>query len=191
MTSSQLCWKGPCVLCSTSTRPCLHVTVCTNVPCCMVWWVECGRVLWCGRDGCIKKKRQEAKTQSNKNKKDFSQKPLFSLFPFFHLFFFHSFLPAFHSSTITLFLSIQSSIFMFHTWVHLWRIKNTNDVTSDPFHCLFLLFQFYFPLLFSLQMIQGWLHHNQILSNHQITFILHNSNTIHNITWFIIQKNER
>ena len=167
MTSSQFCWKGPCVLSSTSTWPCLHVTVCTNAPCCMVWWVKWERMLWCG-GGWV-----QGKTHSQTKTKRTFAKTTFSLFLFFHLFFFHSFLPAFHSSTITSFLSIHSPFFMFHTWVHFRRIKNTNDTSSDPFHCLFLLFKFSFPLLFLLLMIQCWLHHNQILSNHQITMPWH------------------
>ena len=167
MTSSQFCWKGPGVLSSTNTWSCLHVMLCTNASCCMVWWVwACVVAWWLSARG----KREEANTVKQKQKGLFP-KPLF---PF-------SFFSPLFSSTLfswpsTLPPSLPSCsythlFFMLHTWVRLWRIKNTNDATSDPFHCLFFFSKFSFPLLFLLQMIQCWLHHNQILSNHQITFI--------------------
>ena len=76
------------------------------------WWVSvsvcCGVVVWWVQG----EKREDANTQSNKNKKDFSQNH-FSLSPFFFfiLFFFHSFFLAFHSSTITPFLSEYTPVF--------------------------------------------------------------------------------
>ena len=91
-----------------STRPCLHVMVCTNASCCMVHgWVSesvCSGVMVAGEKG----KRQ---THSQTKTKRTFPKTTFSLFPFFHLFFFHSFLLAFHSSTITPFLSNHSPVF--------------------------------------------------------------------------------
>ena len=81
-----------------STRPCLHVMVCTNASCCMAC-SECERVFWCG--GC-REKREEAKTQSNKNKKDFSQNHFFP-FPFFLPLFLPLFspcLPLFHHHSL-------------------------------------------------------------------------------------------
>ena len=95
MTSSQFCWKGPGVLSSTNTWSCLHVMLCTNASCCMVWWVwACVVAWWLSARG----KREGATTQSNKNKKDFSQNHFFP-FPFFLLFFLPLFspdLPLFH-----------------------------------------------------------------------------------------------
>ena len=62
----------------------------------VVWCVvgECERVLWCGVVGAGK--REEANTQSNKNKKDFSQNHFFPFFPpLFHPLF-SPCLPLFH-----------------------------------------------------------------------------------------------
>ena len=121
--------------------------------CCVIWCVvgEFERVLWCG--GC-REKREEANTQSNKKQKRTFAKTTFSLFPFFRLFFFHSFLLAFHSSTITPFLSIHSPVFhASHTSAFVVN-QNTNDTTSDSFHRLFFLSKLSFSLLFFLQMIQ-------------------------------------
>ena len=83
--------------------------------CVMVYgglWVSvsvcCGVVVWwCG--GCSEK-RENASTVKQKQKGLFP-KPLFPFSLFFRLFFFHSFLLAFHSSTITPFLSIHSPVF--------------------------------------------------------------------------------
>ena len=63
-----------------STRPCLHVMVCTNASCCMVCdvYVWCGVVVW-----WVQEKKGRGKTQqSNKSKKDISQNHFFP-FPFF------------------------------------------------------------------------------------------------------------
>ena len=80
----------------------------------VVWWVVSVDVSVCCGGVAVwrmQKKREEAKTQSNNNKKDFSQNHFFP-FPFFSLlFFFHSFLLAFHSSTITPFLFIHTHVF--------------------------------------------------------------------------------
>ena len=99
MTSSQFCWKGPGVLSSTNTWSCLHVMLCTNASCCMVWWVwACVVAWWLSARG----KREEAKTQSNKNKKDFSQNHFFP-FPFFPPLFLPLFspcLPLFHHHSL-------------------------------------------------------------------------------------------
>ena len=91
-----------------STQPCLHVTVCTNASCMVGERVSvsvcCGGVVGAGKKG---KRQRHSQT---KTKRTFP-KTTFSLFPFFHLFFIHSFLLAFHSSTIIPFLSIHSPVF--------------------------------------------------------------------------------
>ena len=86
-----------------STWPCLHVMVCTNASCCVMCGecvsVCCGVMVWCG--GC-RGKREEANTQSNKNKKDFSQNHFFP-FPLFSPLFlplFSSCLPLFHHHSL-------------------------------------------------------------------------------------------
>ena len=99
-------------------------------------------------------------------------KTTFSLFPFFLLFFFHSFLLSFHSSTITPFLSKRSPVLSCFTHEcihgepktpmaqHLFQLRHL-------FFCPNSLFFFFFLQ----QMNKCWWHHNKILSNHQITFI--------------------
>ena len=152
MTSSQLCWKGPGVLSSTNTRSCLHIMGCTNASCCIL--DECEHVLWCGCVvGAGKKKGRGKRHSQTKTKRTFP-KTTFSLFPFFHLFFFHSFLLAFHSSTIIPFLSTHTSFSCFTHGRICKESKTPNNTTSNPFHCLFLLFKLSFSLLFLLQMIQ-------------------------------------
>ena len=65
-----------------STRPCLHVMVCTNTSCCMVWWVSvsvwCGVVVW----WVLWEKGKRQRHSQTKTKKTFP-KTTFSLFPFF------------------------------------------------------------------------------------------------------------
>ena len=70
-----------------STRPCLHVMVCTNALCCVVG------------GGCREKGKRQRHSQQKQ--KGLFPKPLFPFFPFFLLFFIHTFLIAFHPSTIT------------------------------------------------------------------------------------------
>ena len=77
---------------------------------CSVWCGECERVLWCGGEGGAGKKGKKQTHSQTKTKRTFP-KTTFSLFPFFLLFFFHSFLFAFHSSTINHFLSVHSPVF--------------------------------------------------------------------------------
>ena len=97
MTSSQFCWKGPCSQQHQHTA----LFACDGVhQCVMLYDVVsgCEHVLWRGGVVDARKKREEANTQSNKNKKDFSQNHFFP-FPFFLLFFLPLFspdLPLFH-----------------------------------------------------------------------------------------------
>ena len=105
-----------CVLLSTPKKAAQHTALfaCDGVHQCVMlcggWWMSvnvcCG--VWCG--GCCGKKGKRQTHSQTKTKRTFP-KTTFSLFPFFHLFFFHSFLLAFHSSTITPFLSIHSPVF--------------------------------------------------------------------------------
>ena len=80
--------------------------------------IECERVLRCGGMVDARGKREEAKTQSNKNKKDFSQNHFFP-FPFFPPLFLPLFspcLPLFYHHT----LLIQTLTFLclIHGWIH-------------------------------------------------------------------------
>ena len=168
MTSSQFCWKGPGVLSSTNTWSCLHVMVCTNASCCMVWWVwACVVAWWLSARG----KREEAKHTVKQKQKGLFPKPLFP---------FSLFSTSFSSTLFSLPSTLPPSLpsypythpfFILHKQVHSWWTKNTNDSTSDSFHRLFFLSKLSFSLLFLLRMIQCWWNHNPILSNHQITFI--------------------
>ena len=169
MTSSRFCWKGPCAHSSTSTQPCLHVTVCTNVQCCIVcgWVRACVVAWWCG--GCKEKGKTQTHSQT-KTKRTFA-KTTFSHSPFFLLFFFHSFLLAFHSPTITSFLSTHSHVpcFVYECICD----EPKTPMTQHLFH--FIVFSFcpnsLFPLLFLLLMIPCWWIRNPTLSYHQIKFI--------------------
>ena len=172
-------WSVGCGWCSVSrcplpkrqhsTQSCLHVMVCTNPSCCVVrgWMWACG--VACGVVGAGKK-REDANTVKQKQKGLFP-KPLFP---------FSLFSTSFSSTPFSLPSTLPPSLpsypnthlfFMLHTWVHSWWTKNTNDTTSDSFHHLFFLSKLSFSLLFILWMIQRWCNLNQILSNHQITFI--------------------
>ena len=85
-----------------STRPCLHVMVCTNASCCMVcdgYVRACVVMWWCGE--CKKKGKRQRHSQT-KNKKDFSQNHFFP-FPFFPPLFLPLFspcLPLFHHHSL-------------------------------------------------------------------------------------------
>ena len=166
MTSSQLCWKGTVF----SAAP-AHGPVCMwwCAPMCHVVWVmgECERVLWCG--GC-REKREEAKTQSNKNKEDFSQNHFFP-FPFFPPLFLPLFspcLPLFHHHSLLIHTPACFSCFTHECVCE----EPKTPMAQHPI--LFIVFSFcpnsLFPLLFLLQMIQCWSRHNPMLSTHQITF---------------------
>ena len=66
MTSSQLCWKGPGVLSSTNTQPCLHVT---SVHQCNVLYGVVSWVWWCcGVVGAGEKKGRRKHTVKQKQK---------------------------------------------------------------------------------------------------------------------------
>ena len=149
-------------------------------PVCM-WWCAlmrhvswcvggCERVLWRGGVVGAGKKGRGNHTVKQKQKGLFP-KPLFP---------FSLFSTSFSSTLFSLPSTLPSSLpsyphthlfFMLYTWVHSWWTKNTNDTTSDSFHCLFFLSKLSFPLIFLQQMIQCWCNHNPIPSNHQITFI--------------------
>ena len=170
MTSSQLCWKGTVFSAAPAHG---HVCMWWCTPMRRVVWCvvgECERVLWRGGVVGAGKKGRGKDTVKQKQKGLFP-KPLFPFSLFFHLFFFHLFsLP----STLPPSLPSYPCTRLFPCFTHgciRGEPKNTNDTTSDSFHRLFFLYKLSFSLLFLLQMIQCWLHHNQILSNHQITFI--------------------
>ena len=107
-----------CVSLSTPKKAAQHTALlaCDGVRQCVmlygVWWVSvsmcCVVLWWCG--GCREKKGRGKDTVKQKQKRTFP-KTTFSLSHFFLLFFFHSFLLAFHSSTITPFLSKHSPVF--------------------------------------------------------------------------------
>ena len=124
-----------------STRPCLHVMVCTNASCCVVWWV------W-GKKG---KGQRHSQT---KTKRAFP-KTTFSLFPFFLPLFLPLFspcLPLFHHHSLLIHMLTCFSCFT-HVCV-------CEEPKTPMMHnlILFIIFSFcpnsLFPLLFLLPMIQ-------------------------------------
>ena len=136
-------------------------------PCCLlVHWQKP-----MGDENEANENREEANTQFKKTKRTFPKNHFFP-FPFFSPLFLSLFshcLPLFHHHSLL--IHTLTHFFMLHTWVHLCWTKNTNDTTSDSFHCLFFLSKLSFSLLFLQPMIQCWCNHDTMLSNHQITFI--------------------
>ena len=133
-----------------STRPCLHVMVCTNASCCMVWWV----IMWCCGVVSARGKREEANTVKQKQKGLFP-KPLFPFplfFPPLFLPLFSPCLPLFHHHSLLIHTFTRFSFFT-HVCIHS-EPKNTNDSTSDSFQRLFFLSKLSFSLLFHQLMIQ-------------------------------------
>ena len=83
-----------CVLLSTPKKAAQHTALfaCDGVHQCVMLLGECERVLW--RGGVVGAGKRGRRKHTVKQKpKGLFPKPLFSLFPFFLLFFFHSFLP--------------------------------------------------------------------------------------------------
>ena len=131
----------------------------------VVWWVvgewACGLSWWCG--GCRKKRGEEANTQSNKDKKDFSQNH-FSPFPFFPPLFLPLFspcLPLFHNHSL-----------LIHTLTYfpcfpLRCIHDEPKTLMTQHLILFIVFSScsnsLFSLLFLQLMIQCWCNHNPLL----------------------------
>ena len=103
-----------------STWPCLHVMVYTNASCCMVG--ECERVLWCGDVVSARGKREEAKTQTNKNKKDFSQN---------HFFPFSLFSSSFSSTLFSLPSTLPPSL-PSYPYTHLFPCFTHGHIRGEP-----------------------------------------------------------
>ena len=95
-------------------------------------WGECERVVGAGE------KRETQKHTVKQKQKGLFPKPLFSLFSFFHLFFFHSFLLAFHFSTITLLIHTLTS---FPCFTH-ECIRGESKTPMTQHLVLFIVFSF-------------------------------------------------
>ena len=126
-------WMVQCVSVHSQKKAAQHTALfaCDGVHQCVVlygvWWVSvsvcCGVVWW------VQEKGKRQTHSQTKTKRTF---PKTTFFPFFHLFFIHSFLLAFHSSTITPFLSVHSPVFhASHEYLH---GEPKTPMTQHPIH---------------------------------------------------------
>ena len=144
-----------------STRPCLHVVVCTNASCCMVgggWVCACVVVVWWVQG----KKGKRQRHSQTKTKKDFSQNHFF-LFPFSPPLFLPLFspcLPLFHHHSLLIRTLTRFSCFT-HECI---RSEPKTPMTQHLIH--FIVFSFCPNTLFLFFSIYRWFNVDAITIKH-------------------------